>query len=828
MKIKPERAWLVWLALLSLALAGCAGSSFRPEQPARSLAMALDSERTLGQTLTAHYDGLNSLHIFLSPSEAGEGQAILHLRSGPQEASDLRTASLALAQVVQPGYYAFAFDPLADSNRKDYYAEIAMQGPGRLEAGAASGEVYLSGALYQDGEAQDAQLTFGLGYDATLQLGGLLQEGLSWALWLLAGLGLYLLPGWALLDWLWKSWGKLRFWERFGLAAGASLALYPLLFLWTSLFGLRLGPVYAWLPPLAGLALLAGRRRGSLAGLPQRLRRIPQRLKSVGAGEFWPGLAMLLILGLIVGTRLWAIRRLDLPMWGDSYQHTMIAQLLVDHNGLFENWAPYAELTSLTYHFGFHTLAAVYHWVTRLPLPQATFVVGQLLNVLAAAALYPLARRLGRNAWAGVLAVLVAGLAAPMPMYYVNWGRYTQLAGQVILPAVILLAWARLESERQDWPLTALCWITLGGLALTHVRVLAIAVVFFAAYALMNLRRVGLRALAGRTFWCGAGGALLFLPWMVHLYAGEYLRIFSTQFTTPASQISGFTQQYNAIGDLLSYLPAMAWALLLAAFGWGLWRREREAVTVGLWWLLALLVANPQWLSLPGAGALTSFAVLIAAYIPAGVLIGAAGGWALNDLGAWWQQTDRPAGATRRWLAGLALGALALALVAGGALGARRQLRLVDPLRFTLASRADLRAMEWIRQNTPPDKRILVNSFFAYGDSLIAGSDGGWWIPLLTLRPSTQPPLNYGTEDGPTPEYRKWINETARTILDRGINHPETLAMLRERGIGYVYLGQQQGRVNSPAPLLDLMTLQNDPHFEPVYHQDRVWIFEIK
>ena len=79
---------------------------------------------------------------------------------------------------------------------------------------------------------------------------------------------------------------------------------------------------------------------------------------------------MLVVVGLIVGTRLWIIRRIDLPMWGDSYQHAMIAQLLVDHKGLFESWAPYAELTSLNYHFGFHAAAAALGWFWALQLER--------------------------------------------------------------------------------------------------------------------------------------------------------------------------------------------------------------------------------------------------------------------------------------------------------------------------------------------------------------------------------------------------------------------------------------------------------------------------
>jgi hypothetical protein len=514
-------------------------------------------------------------------------------------------------------------------------------------------------------------------------------------------------------------------------------------------------------------------------------------------------------------------------MWGDSYQHSMIAQLLVDNNGLFDTWFPYAELTSLNYHFGFHTVVAAFHWITGLSLPQSTLVVGQLLNILAVVALYPVATRLGRNSWAGVLAVLVAGLVASMPMYYLNWGRYTQLTGQVILPAVVLLAWTRLESDQQDWPLTILCWIALGGLTLTHVRVLFFSLIFIAAFIFLNLRRIGLRPIVLRTFWWGIGGFVLSLPWLIHLYAGEYKAIFANQVTTPPNQMTTFAQQYNSIGDVFTYLPTLIWILFLLAVVWGLWRRERDAAVISLWWFLVLLAANPQWLGLPGAGALSSFAVLIAVYIPVGIIIGAAAGWAIRD--AQEGQDGRPAAKTSaRSLAWLGYAFLVFLIFAGGAWFARKQLRMIDPLRFSLATRPDMRALQWIEEHLSSDAGFLVNSFFAYGGSLIAGSDGGWWIPLLTERQSTQPPLNYGVEDGPVPNYRLWINEVPRTIIDKGLNHPESLELLHERNIGYIYIGQQQGSVNSPVPLLDLQTLKNDPQFEKIYHQDRVWIFRIK
>ena len=41
--------------------------------------------------------------------------------------------------------------------------------------------------------------------------------------------------------------------------------------------------------------------------------------------------------------------------------------------------------------------------------------------------------------------VLVAALLMPMPAYFVNWGRYTQLAAQALLPVVLWLLLEALE-----------------------------------------------------------------------------------------------------------------------------------------------------------------------------------------------------------------------------------------------------------------------------------------------------------------------------------------------------------------------------------------------
>lgn len=815
--MKISRLFIIlWLGLI---LTSCKPWS-RVEQADQSLDIHFKEGQSLGQTFVAAYDGLSGVGLALKSVEPGEGTLKLTIRPAPGDSEILRESVISRSEINPGGDTVFYFPPIANSGQEDYYFSLRMDGSGVLGLGAASGATYLDGALYSESEPVNAQLAFNLTYGRRMLLGGLLQEGLVWLLWSAAGLWLFVIPGWALLSWLYPTWNALDFWGKFGLSSGLSLAIYPLFMLWTNVVGLHLGAIYAWLPPLAGALFILYRNRHLHAA---RNLHAP-RIRSIN----WPGLAVLILVSLVALTRFWVIRSLEVPLWGDSYQHTVMAQLIVDHRGLFTSWMPYAELQSFTYHFGFHSLAAVFHWLTHLSLPQSILWTGQILNVLAVAAVYPLALRITKNPWAGVFAVLFAGLAFSMPMFYLNWGRYTQLAGLIVLPAFVLAAWELLDSQVFDWRLATLGWISLAGLALIHVRVLIFALVFLAAYYMLYFQPKRwlsrLLAIIGLCF----GGLILALPWMINIGSGKYIPILMHQITTPAAQLTSSETQAFAIGNIFDYLPAWAWLLLPIVIGWALWRREKGFTLICLWWFLILLAANPQWLNAPGAGVITSFAVMIAAYFPASILLGAAAGWVIEAIQARTMSISaaRPASA---WLRqnGLPLALFGLVLCAG-LLGAPARINDIQISQHALASRADLRAAAWIKENTPPQAGFLANAFFAYGGYAIVGSDGGWWLPLTANRRASVPPLPYASEQGIQPGYRERVNSLVQMIQDKGINDPQVLSELAARGLGYLYIGQQQGRVNSSDPLIKLEEVLSNPKFKPIYHQDRVWIFEIE
>lgn len=664
-------------------------------------------------------------------------------------------------------------------------------------------------------------------------------EGLRWFGLLAIALLLFCLPGWGLLTWLLPGWARGSWLEKLALSTGVSLALYPLLYLYADLLGVRLGYAIPWLLALLGIGLVLGRwylsRRGrsgseeEVPGSPGQESLPPQSGRDRLAD--WVALGLIAV---ITFTRFWPIRNLDFPMWGDSYQHSMIAQLLADNRGLFRSWQPYAELQTFTYHFGFHALAASLHEVSRVAVPQTVLWLGQYLNVLAVLALYPLANKVGGNRWAGAVGLIVAGLLLKMPMSYVNWGRYTQLAGQVILPVAILIILATLDRRRLAWKPTLLIWLLMAGLALTHYVVVAFAAAFYLAYVLFSLERKSFSITIKQVALQAAGVALLILPWFIRVFQGKLPAILGKQMAASARNLSSGAGAASTLGNLLAFLPVGLWLALVLALGWGLWRRNRLAAQVGAWWLVILLIANLNWLGLPGTNMIDNFTVLIAAYIPAALLIGGAAGWLVQDYAHLLSpksdahpEIQKRSSISQPWL-GISLGAVILLLAAlVGLWGTRQRLKDVRAQQHALMTAADEQAIAWIEANIPDSPRFLVNSFFAFGDTLIVGSDAGWWLPLLAGIQTNVPPLNYGMEQGPFPGYRQWVNELTAQIQEKGLDHRKVLAMLKERGFSHVYIGAQGGRVNNPGFVFDPDLMAASGAYRPVYHQDNVWIFEI-
>lgn len=552
------------------------------------------------------------------------------------------------------------------------------------------------------------------------------------------------------------------------------------------------------------------------------------------------GWAAIFVLSL--GVRFVQIHDLALPPWVDSVHHALLIRVAAEKGQAPYSLRPYLPLDNLPYHWGYHVFTATVMQLSGLTLPQVMLWSGQILNALHVLTCAALANYFWRRPLAGVVAALIVGLISIMPAYYVSWGRYTQLTGLLLLPAVAIYWHVWLSTPTRS------AWISLvvllAGLSVIHFRVLVLVLSLMAVIAAMW----GLQQMHWRMLWIRLPGALgmalaavgLSLPWLWQLAQ----RRLAPALHNSQALIGGGS--YNELNEALLWAGQnrLLLALTLLAAGWGLFRRSRVTATYLGWtgamiiianpWLLGyllpmiglvivasgvqqrqpltvlaggvLLVFNARFISYHYLWLITNDVIVISLFLPFAILI--AGGVCL--LYTWFEYTF----AAQRRFMGLAVATLLALAALWGTWNSRS---IINPVTvFTTA--ADTRAIAWIAEHTPPESRFLINAtgWFSHIDR---GSDGGWWIMPLTGRWTSTPPALY--EYGP-PDYVAKAYALSREIatFQKGQEQALYHLILRE-DITYIYLVSQKGPITTDV-------FANSPAFQTVYQQEGVTILEVK
>jgi len=587
--------------------------------------------------------------------------------------------------------------------------------------------------------------------------------------------------------------------EALALAAGLSASLIVALFLLATELRLRLTPasLAAVLILCTAFALAWGVKRRARSSLS----RFSLTGRLLAAAPF---VAFVILFALTLATRLWAVRNLVVPAWVDSVHHALISQLIAAQGRLPDSFLPYLPTEATTYHFGFHAIAAALHWLSGLSVPQAILIAGQVLNALMVPATYLFARRLTGDRLAALIASLLVGLVTTMPAYYVSWGRYTQLAGLVILPALLSLLFHRSLGLRE----ALLAGLLLTGLLVTHYRVLAFVVSFIAAYvAILGIfgrspseqaEFAPARTVMVRAGVIGLAVTALSGAWLVPVAVDLWWRAFRT-WGNPAASDSPLWYYITSYWD--------TFVLALAGLGaaWGLYQRRRFAAVLVLWIGLLFLLANPARLGLPGGALVNNTSVLISLFLPLATLCG----YSLAQVITALIRVAPP-----RWRPVVSL-ISAAALGSAGLVGTTWTANILNPS-TVLFTAADQAAMNWIARSTPPDAVFAINTML-WQTSTYAGSDGGAWIPILTGRRTTVPPALYVL--GPR-AYVLEINGLAHSIEATAPDADGLWRVLHEHSIGYVYIGPRGGP-------LKVSVLLDSPCYQPRYAQAGAWIFEV-
>jgi hypothetical protein len=589
-----------------------------------------------------------------------------------------------------------------------------------------------------------------------------------------------------------------------GSALGLSLAFLPVLWLGVATFGgqlspLVLGMVYGALAMVYGIWKFKRFNREGAKGAKKTLF-FPARslrLRRLRLWRWFQHHALLIaILGISLTLRFLAIRDLVFPAWVDSPHHALITQVLVSTGGLPADYGPLLPGAQLVYHFGFHALAAAFHWGVGQPIPEVLLWLGQILNGLMPLAAYDTTRALTGHKRAGLGAAFILAVVANFPGYHVTWGRYPHLMAMLIFAAALTSAWRTLrcpEPRPADW-------IALGllaaGLFLTHYPAATIFAVFFAVLWLFSpTRQSGL--------WAALLALLLAAPWLWRLALDYAPRLWAT----PTAFIST-GEERNFPLDFFDLPLERGWLLVSGlTFLVALARRERPLLwlAAGLGVSAALILGVGSWLVSPRVLAISIFLPLS---------IGA--GWGVSlvwDLADQWGRAE----GRWRWLAGGGLSAwLGLCAVYGLGAGVPNQINIINPV-TVLATTPDQRALEWIRANTPPDAVFAVNGW-EWLPGIWAGSDGGAWLGIVTGRRVTLPPIDYVYAR----QTRQTVNEFNRRLIAlTDFAAPEALALFREAGVTHIYIGPRGGYLRPEA-------FSNQPAYALLYTDGQAWVFTLK
>lgn len=619
----------------------------------------------------------------------------------------------------------------------------------------------------------------------------------------LVGGAVLLAPGYVLWRWIDSVDMRLPALTQPALVIGLSLSIIPVVFLWAGTLGLVLTPLVLRLlllgTALLALWFLAYRSQGYHA---RRLWR--QWELGTVSPRLWLSFGLFGLLGLVLAARLYQAREVVLPLWVDSVHHALMIRVIGETGRIPLSLRPYLPVDQLPYHWGYHAVAAVWLAGTSLPLAQLMLLSGQVLNAMHVLTVYALTAYLSRSELAGIFAGLVTGLLSIMPAYYVTWGRYTQLTGLLLLPALMILSCQLIERPRLSARLLVGAGLTLAGMILVHYRVLVFYGAFMLPYTLLFVLRHPRRII--RTAGTLAAVALLGL-----LLAGPWLAVLAREVLAPAveaptSLIGG--ESYNRLEwSLLFTMNSYAlYSLAAAGFGLALVARRRRVVAVAGWIGVLFLIANPDRVGLRPLWLINNHSVIITLFLPVSVLVGFGAAYVSQWIARQAPRRTRPA-------LRLLPGALILCFAA---LGLWQFRDVVNPA-TNFATPADLPALAWAAEHTAPDARFLIGARPWLGN-VHRGTDAGWWLTPLAGRWTSTPPVlyTYGL-----PEYVSEVEARGAAVAALRLEDQQALdALIEANQITHIFIGGTSG------PLKGEM-FWGRPEYEAVYDHDGVLIFRV-
>jgi hypothetical protein len=782
----------------------------------------LDVKTSLGQSFVSRRPNLNGITLWLTSSsgQANNTQTVfkntINFKLFHASGESTPVFSTTINAPASGNNVPITINiPNQNNQSGQYYYLLLTINAGSIQVNGRNEDTYPHGQAYINGNAINADVAFRLSYDYDLL--AVMQDfkQIIPSSWIIVPLLILLcLPGWLLID-IAGLRPLLDYGECIAITIGLSLALIPVAMLWTTILKIKWTReavlfVAGFLIALLVVRLIYGyiilRRIRPKIVIDQSTAQSAPRT-DINKSVLFRSFALILIFLVSLAVRLIMVRDLATPAWVDSVHHALITRMILNAGAYPSTYLPYLNISSTAYHPGFHSIAAVFIWLTNLDLSHALLILGQVLNALSVFSVYLFATTLTRSSSAGLFAAFITGFLTPMPTYYTSWGRYTELTGLLILPVVLALIQLRLDEKVKKGPvwLILLGAIAAAGLFMVHYRV----IVFLAGLIFsLVLIQIGFRRNASHfkpihyllfVIIMAVLGIILVLPWLIQTVKTIVLPIIELPVTASGSFFQDFSWPYltSALGKQ---------AMVAAALGllWSLIKHRRLAFIIIVWVLCLFFLANLGTFKLPGTGLITNLSVEIMLFIPISIL----GGYFIDQILIHWKDLLP----NQIILPSIIIICLFFGYMAY--VGARQLIPILNPVTI-LSRNADLPAIEWISEHIPENETIVINPF-AWGYGLYAGNDGGYWISPLSGRLTLPPPVLYGLGSG-----FKDTNQQIQEVISLSTDPTRFWEFLNSQKLHFVYVGARGGVFPSGR-------LASSGLFTVLYHLDGVWIFSVK
>jgi len=814
---------ILLFTVLSFTMVGCV--TFNDPEASQEFTSdtigTLDDHTVIGQSLISRRPDLNGITIWLTTSSVqgnasdnGKQNSInFKLFHSPEDVSPVFETSI-LAPISGNNIPLTIQIPNQNNPANERYFIQLTTYSGSSQINGRQEDAYPHGQVYINGQPIIADIAFRLSYNYNLD--SLVQDFKRWVtvIWLVFPLLVMLwLPGWLLLDFSGLH-RRFDFGEQTALSIGISLGLIPVMMLWTTKLNIKwTGNSVLYIAGFL-IALLFVRliytfitiRKATVKENNDSKKEQPPPQNGSKHRLAIPLTISLIFLGTL-SVRMIMVRDLATPAWVDSVHHALITRMILSLGSYPTSYLPYMDINPTAYHPGFHSIVAVFTWLTNFSIDKSLLILGQVLNALAIFSVYLFTKTLTQSSVAGLFAAIITGFLTPMPSYYTSWGRYTELTGLLILPAAFAIIKLLMDGKtrKQIYWISFLSAITSAGLFLVHYRVIGfLGCLILSYYIIFVLIKKGQPGSSKKkvlllTLFMIFIAILLVLPWFTQTIKSTILPLIRINGTSSVRFFHDFSWSYvtAALGK---------YTLVFAGLGliWGMIEQKRFTYLLMVWIVLLFLIANFDALRIPGGGLINNTSVEIMLFIPISVL----GGYFIDQLLIQWKYYI-PIKLMAPFMVAIIIITILLAYS-----GSKQLITIINPITI-LSRNSDLPAIDWISENIPENETIVINPF-VWGYGLHAGSDGGYWISPLSGRSTLPPPVLYGLGSG-----SKMIKEQSQKVINFSYNPSALWEFLTTDQLHYVYIGSRGG-VLSPEQL------SKSELFTIIYRRDGVWIFSTK